>query len=269
MHELKLSPLDKLSTEPLGPKGLHEQVDGDVLLRLMKESSRDFNTYSEAILPEKTPISNQGGIGSCVANAMCDGLEILQGIHGDEVQQLSRLSLYYWSRCLHRGQHQDEGTYIHTAAQQLKTMGVLLEQDWPYIEANVNKGPPNHLIIAASDNRLEGAIPLRKRDGVLDECESLIRAGCPILFSTQITREDFQDPSPGKVLDVPVGAIWGGHAILCTGVRITLQGARQFLIRNSWGSGWGDNGHIWVTDRYVDRSVTGFVALTLTPGLVV
>jgi len=263
--QVKLSPKDMLSTDLIAER----KIDRAVLRDMHQETSRSFNTFSEAIIPEYTPVSNQGGIGSCVANAMCDGLEILQGLADPfSVQQLSRLSLYYWSRCKHRGQTQDDGTYIHSAAEQLQTMGVLLESDWPYDESKVNDPPPSHLAMAASDNRLSGAVPLKKRADVLDEVEALVRSGCPVVLSAQITRAGFQDPDPSAVLDAPEGEIWGGHAILCTGVRVLRSGLREFYIRNSWGASWGDHGHIWINTRYMERGIFGFVALTLRPGLV-
>lgn len=40
----------------------------------------------------------------------------------------------------------------------------------------------------------------------------------------------------------------GGHAVVLVGYR-TLGLERQFLIHNSWGAGWGENGYAWISER--------------------
>jgi hypothetical protein len=44
----------------------------------------------------------------------------------------------------------------------------------------------------------------------------------------------------------------GGHAVTISGYRDTPSG-KQFLIHNSWGTGWGDNGYAWVTEKTVQK----------------
>lgn len=41
-----------------------------------------------------------------------------------------------------------------------------------------------------------------------------------------------------------------GHAVVLTGYR-TLNGVKQFLIHNSWGPRWGDNGYGWISENMV------------------
>ncbi|AKU96466.1 hypothetical protein AKJ09_03130 [Labilithrix luteola] len=44
----------------------------------------------------------------------------------------------------------------------------------------------------------------------------------------------------------------GGHAITMSGYRVTPSG-RQFLIHNSWGTSWGDQGYAWVSENMVQK----------------
>lgn len=44
----------------------------------------------------------------------------------------------------------------------------------------------------------------------------------------------------------------GGHAITMSGYRETPSG-RQFLIHNSWGTSWGDQGYAWVSENMVQK----------------
>jgi hypothetical protein len=45
----------------------------------------------------------------------------------------------------------------------------------------------------------------------------------------------------------------GGHAVMLAGYRVMPDGAKQFLIHNSWGTDWGDHGYAWVSDRMVSQ----------------
>jgi len=44
----------------------------------------------------------------------------------------------------------------------------------------------------------------------------------------------------------------GGHAVTMSGYRDTPTG-KQFLIHNSWGKSWGDQGYAWVSERMVHK----------------
>jgi hypothetical protein len=56
-------------------------------------------------------------------------------------------------------------------------------------------------------------------------------------------RTDLSVPhSPFQVR--PTGSVVGGHAILCRGYNVR---ADAFLLHNSWGASWGDQGRAWIT----------------------
>lgn len=46
----------------------------------------------------------------------------------------------------------------------------------------------------------------------------------------------------------------GGHAVTMSGYRDTPTG-RQYLIHNSWGTSWGDNGYAWVSEAMVQKQM--------------
>lgn len=45
------------------------------------------------------------------------------------------------------------------------------------------------------------------------------------------------------------------HAVLAVGWGADVEGRRHLLIRNSWGGGWGVNGHAWLPEDFVDLHV--------------
>ena len=218
----------------------------------LKQKASSWELWSEHIIPEFTPISNQFNIGSCVANAWCDMLEILDGLEGtDVVEQLSRLFLYWLARYLHGDTHLDEGTFLRSAAYQLRKVGVVLEKDFPYELANVfPKQVDLDLYTMASNNRIEGFYRLVSYGKQLaDEIELAVRTNHPVVFGTPVSEDFKQYRGGGDVFSRPANDV-GRHAMIIVGVRY-VNGERQFLLRNSWGKDWGEDGHAWVTEDYI------------------
>lgn len=217
------------------------------------------NVTQEYIIPEYTPVSDQGTAGTCVPNTMCDGLEILLGIeHGpSKVVQLSRRHLYWVSRYTHGATDMDMGTYLHAAAWQLQEVGVCPEKYFPYSdkEDDLIVSPPLETYSMASENRVTGHFRIVSRSNQrLDDIEQSIRSNHPVPFSTVVT-ESFMKYSGGGVYGRPSDRSKGRHAMLMVGVR-HRNGKREYLWRNSWGTLWGNNGHVWVDEDYVVWSET-------------
>ena len=210
-------------------------------------------------IPEYTPISNQGGAGTCVVNAMCDGLEILLGLeHGaDSVVQLSRRHLYWTARATHNATGEDAGTYLQAAAWQLQVIGVCREEYFPYsdLTKNLTKAPPLRTYTMASENRVTGHFRITtKGQNRLDDIEQAIRANHPVAFGTAVAKPFME--ATGKVTIKPTKTnIVGRHAMLVVGVRKSGE-RRQFCWRNSWGTGWANNGHVWVDEDFMTWNQT-------------
>lgn len=223
----------------------------------LQQKAGTWTASSEHIIPEFTPISNQGPLGSCVANAWCDMMEMLDGLDGnDKVEQLSRLFLYWTARYYTGDTDRDEGTYLRSAAHQLNKVGIIDEKWWPYEgRADVAfKSPELDLYTMASNNRLPGFYRPESLtpDTLLNELELAIRADHPFVFGTQVSTA-FQAYQGGGHVWSPPGnndLVVGSHAMICTGVGFDGN-KRYWLLRNSWGLHWGDSGHIKVSDEYV------------------
>jgi C1A family cysteine protease len=215
--------------------------------------AKGYDPMGEHIIPERTPVSNQLNIGSCVANAWCDALEILDGLEGtDEIEQLSRLFLYYLSRYLHSATDQDKGTYLRAAAHQLRKIGVVLEKYFKYEHANVfPKEVALDLYTLASNNRLVNFYRVVS-NGLerLEELELAVRANHPVVFGAPVSQQFCDYRGDNTVFTRPDDWV-GRHAMIITGVRKRVS-RFEFLLRNSWGLGWGDDGHVWVDQDFVD-----------------
>lgn len=220
----------------------------------VKLASTSFGDYS---LPEFTPISNQGSIGSCVANATCDAFEILKGIQNkDTVVQLSRLFLYYNARLYIKKTDQDDGCYIRDCFDSLTNMGVCREETWKYDTNKVFAQPSIFAYAEADSNKISDFYSIGNNSKKLDYIEQAIRSNHPVVFGTPVSNNFMETRycSDLPVFDFPNVSV-GNHAMIITGV-FYINGKRLFLVRNSWGSSWGKNGHCLMSEDYISNSYT-------------
>jgi C1A family cysteine protease len=221
----------------------------DKPFEVLSKSLVTVSNGNEYIIKDNSPISDQGSIGSCVANAWCDALEILMGLEG-KVVQLSRVFAYWIFRDLTGTQHEDAGCYIRAGAQQLTTIGVVDEQYWPYDTTKVFTSPTTDLYTMASNNRINSFYRINStEDSKIMDIEKAIRSNHPVVFGTMVGEELMNYRGGDGTLEYPQTPL-GGHAMIVIGVRI-INKQRQFLVRNSWSSNWGNGGYFWMSEGWI------------------
>lgn len=227
--------------------------------------------HNDVVIEERTPISNQFAIGSCVANAVMDAMELLMPARN--VRQLSRLFAYWVSRRSHGDDCRDDGTYIRACFEEVRDVGVCLESTYPYDGraaedgGRVNDRPTLAAYNEAYDHRIEAFRAIRgtPKRRILD-VKAAIDNKQPVVVAFALGNEwndvDARDVAHGA----PV-RITGHHAMVIVGYRELADGTFWFLIRNSWGTGWGRKGYAWVTADYVGSALhcTELYAATLAP----
>ena len=172
------------------------------------------NENQEHIILEKTPISDQGNLGSCVANAWCDMLEILQGLRGENVIQLSRLFLYWTARDLTGIQSGDLGTYNRAAAHQLRKVGVVAEKWYPYNVNKVYDAPELDLYTMAANNRINSFYRIFSYGAQkIKDIELAIRANHPVTIGTCVGKEFISYCGGNQVFSFPTKSE-GLHAMI-------------------------------------------------------
>lgn len=211
---------------------------------------------SEVRLEERTPISEQAN-SDCVANAWCDAMELI--MPPDDVRQISRRAAYWISRAQHGEECVDGGTYVRTAANVSRDVGVCLESLWPY-SSPVNQRPSLAALQQCWDNRIDGHYAIRvsgstdreRRADKRQQLRDALEGGFPIVgaFALGDPWMDLGRSSPA--VEPPNGQpIVGWHAMVIVGFRVRSDGSIEWEIRNSWGTAWGKDGHGFMTDAYV------------------
>ncbi len=213
-----------------------------------------------------SPIENQLNLGSCSAHAAVGILEYFQQRAYHEFINGSRLFVYKTTRNLLQVTG-DTGAWLRNAMGALVLLGVPPETYWQYNVPDFDKEPPAFVYSLAGNyesvkyfchDPLGQNIP---KPAVLESVKRYLAAGIPSMFgfygfpsfSNSNVKGGIPLPCPGEQ------AQWG-HAIDAVGYddtkqitntqcKLTTTGA--FLIRNSWGPGWGDQGYGWLPYQYV------------------
>lgn len=193
-------------------------------------------------------VENQGFLSSCVANSIVGGLELLRIKQGLQHTDLSRLFLYYNSRAQHSSELKDDGTYIRVCIKTLQTLGTCKETSWPYDTNKVLVRPSwmalreayNHKISTFSRIWSEG----QERTSAI---KMALRSGYPVVFGMLVDKK-FTENTNGIIKFDESFVSLGSHAMLIVGFD---EASKQFIIRNSWGTGWGDDGYCLLKYEYL------------------
>lgn len=195
------------------------------------------------------PVYNQGGLGSCTANAIGAAVEFDQRKQKfPQAYTPSRLFIYYNERALEGTIPADSGAMIRDGIKVVAAQGTCPESMWPYVETNFADRPPAPCYKVG---KTHPAVQYSRLPQDLGQMKACIATGYPFVFGFTIYQsfESDQVAHDGVVPmpDASESAL-GGHAVLAAGYDDTSS---RFLVRNSWGPGWGMGGYFTIPYPYL------------------
>lgn len=179
------------------------------------------------------PVRNQGGKGTCVCFATASGaMGYKEGAAG---VVLSPDDLYDEARVLMPVPDGAQGSYPRAALMAMAKSGVCLESLRPYTEGTAPPATPQ-----AIANRRHNMIDTYASAALtVEEIKSSIYHYGPGVITLAVD-DGFFNPGAGGVI-TPGGALHGGHGVCICGWK-----PGYWLIRNSWGTTYGDGGYAWL-----------------------
>jgi C1A family cysteine protease len=216
-----------------------------------------------------SPIENQLSLGSCTAHAGVGIVEYYEKRAFGKYIDASRLFLYKATRNLLHWTG-DTGAFLRSTMGALVLFGVPPEEYWPYKIPDFDKEPTAFCYAFAQNYQTikyyRHDPPGTSADVLLNRIKTYLSAGHPSMFGFTVYSSIDQADKTGKIPYPCKGErIEGGHAVAAVGYddKIKITNARPcgiettgaLLIRNSWGTGWGDAGYGWLPYEYVLKGI--------------
>jgi C1A family cysteine protease len=222
-----------------------------------RPDQRDFRYAAPgpilAVLPRKVDLRkkcpavyDQGQLGSCTANAIAAAIEYDRHIQKLRDFTPSRLFLYYNERAMEGTVEADAGAAIRDGIKSVAKQGDCPEPEWPYlIERFADRPSP----ACYRDALKYKAVSYRKIDYNVTQMKGCLAEGFPFVFGVSVYANF---PMRTRTGDIPMPENADntnqGHAMLIVGYE---DSKRRFIVRNSWGKGWGRRGYGTIPYEYL------------------
>lgn len=229
------------------------------------EDTRDFlyeakfATLTDITLPllvdyrdKCSPIEDQGSLGSCTAQSVVGDIEYLDKKDDGEYTDYSRLFLYYNTRLLQGTLLMDSGATLRNTIKSAARFGVCKEIGmfgWEYDIKRFREKPWFWCYWNARSVVIKEYLRISHN---LTAMKHSLALGYPFVFGFTVFESFMDDPvvaNTGKMsMPRKNDKSLGGHAVCAVGYDDEHE---RFIIRNSWGEKWGENGYFYMPYEFI------------------
>jgi hypothetical protein len=203
-------------------------------------------------------IGDQEATGSCVGWASTDGVGRYHFVKAGKLAQDAKLS----PRCTWMASKETDtfttrpetfieeaGTSLKAAVEILRKYGAAPEDSLPFhLKTFMYQGDENTLFAAMATRRVASYFNLQRN---LPNWRSWLAAHGPILVGLNVDATwDNATATKGKLDVFQPNTLRGGHAVVAVGYTTD----KRFIIRNSWGTAWGDKGFAYASEAYINAA---------------
>jgi hypothetical protein len=229
------------------------------------------------------PIKDQGAVGACTAFSLSSAMD-------NAIRKLGRQDtvapLHVWSKYA--------VPVMGVAGDETVDERLTLEPVWPYDpakacklmrmpfdtcgvaygvtpgsgEADPQLRSERQQADSSGQYQLVAVEQLQSKPPDTDEMAAVLAGGDAIWASFWVDRTSWKSSSVrnnGGAIPHYTDREDSGHAVALAGYR-TLNGQRQFLVHNSWGTEWGDNGYAWLSEETVKLQLRNAYKVRISDG---
>lgn len=234
----------------------------DMQYSTAKPAAENLVTIPQKIdLRSKLPACwDQGQLGSCTAHGISAALVFDENFENESFMMPSRLFIYYNERVIEHDTRSDNGAQIRDGIKSVASSGFADEKTWPYVPKKFATKPPASAYANATKHKSLTYMALDNTK--VDELKSCLAAGFPFVFGFTVY-DYFEGAQIAKdgILNMPAPneSTVGGHCVCAVGYDDTFHPAGWstpggILVRNSWNTDWGINGHFWMPYSYISNA---------------
>jgi C1A family cysteine protease len=200
-------------------------------------------------------INNQEDTGSCVGWATADGVTRYHMVKANKITQKQLLSpRYIWmasketDTITNRPESfiEGAGTTLKAAVDVARKYGVASMDELPFhVQTKMYTGNENTFYASCAQRKIAAYFNLHNSTA---SWRTWLATGGPILAAFNVdSSRDNAGNNGGNIDKFVPSSVRGGHAVCIVGYRTD----GRFIVRNSWGTSWGDKGFGYLHPDYI------------------
>ena len=210
-------------------------------------------------------VADQGTTGSCVGWATADSVLRWHFVQAKRLAENTLLSpRFIWMAAKETDPNisrpttfiEEEGTSLKTALDIARKFGVVMDTTLPFASGKLYPQDAKTFYAIAATRKILAYFNL---DTDLSRWRAWLATKGPILTRLDVDRTwDQASATSGNLDTYQSNKTRGGHAIALVGYT-----PDRFIVRNSWGTSWGDKGYAYASLTYAQEAFTEAYGVTL------
>lgn len=203
-------------------------------------------------------IGDQESTGSCVGWGSTDGIARYHFVKAGKLDKKARLSpRFTWMASKETDEFtstpdtmiEGAGTSLKAALDILRKYGAVPEEMLPFhIATNMYLGDDNTFFATAATRKIASYVNMHRN---FASWRTWLAGKGPILVALRVDDTwNNATATKGKLDIFQPATVVGGHCVAAVG----YTADRRFIIRNSWGKGWGDKGFAYASEAYINAA---------------